>query len=49
MATMWNRYAEKHFNIKVCLSDYQIQRTSHMIVSALRKCFKFNQLYESEK
>ena len=47
MATMWNRYVEKHFNIKVYLSDYQIQRTSHDSF-CLKKVLKFNQLYESE-
>lgn len=48
MATMWNRYVEKHFNIKVCLSIYQIQRTSHDSF-CLKKLHKFNQLYRYYK
>ena len=46
-ATMWNRYVEKHFNTKVCLSNYQILRTSHDSF-CLKKVLKFDQLYESE-
>ena len=47
MATMWNRYVEKHFNTKVCLSNYQILGTSHDSF-CLKKVLKFDQLYESE-